>query len=326
MNTLKEPTVSIIMPAYNAQRFLSEAIESILNQSFKDFEFLVMDDGSTDNTWSILQYYAQKDSRIRLFHQENKGVGNSLNYLIEMSRAELIARMDADDISHPERLQQQVNYLRDNPHIGMLSTARITIAPNGFSCDFVCPPNAPVLLADLFAKDINLITHGSVMMRKEVLKSLNEPPYKPIRAQDLDLWKRLIKLTAFSVINTPLYSLRQYSGSITNRWDNRKTIINNQYKKQAEAKNILTDLENKVAILLRMDISSDQGYEYFLNSTALFFNKRYLQALNTLTRVFFCKNKKYKFKSLILMGLILLGPLGLLIYQKFKNYQNYHSI
>src|SRR5688572_29034662 len=116
------PRITVLMPVYNAASFLREAIESILQQTFRDFEFLIIDDGSTDESIAIVQAY--KDPRIRFLQNDaNVGIAATLNRGIEMASCELIARMDADDISYPTRLQKQYDYMTLNPMCALLSTA-----------------------------------------------------------------------------------------------------------------------------------------------------------------------------------------------------------
>ena len=109
------PEVSVIMSVYNGDRFLAAAVESILTQTYDDFEFLILDDGSRDQSPEILQGYAGQDTRIRLLTQANQGLTVSLNQLIEASRGQFIARMDADDVAHPDRLGRQLEFLRQHP-------------------------------------------------------------------------------------------------------------------------------------------------------------------------------------------------------------------
>ena len=117
-----EPAITVLMPVFNGERFLGEAIESILNQTFADFELLIIDDGSTDKTIDIINSY--NDDRIRLIKNEkNLGISRSLNKGIDLARAGLIARMDADDISYPERLERQYNYLAAHSDCALLSTS-----------------------------------------------------------------------------------------------------------------------------------------------------------------------------------------------------------
>lgn len=322
MKRLKEPMVSIIMPAYNAQRFLHEAMESILSQTFTEFEFLIMDDGSTDSTWQILGEYAHKDRRIKLFQQKNQGVAVSLNYLFSVAQGDLIARMDADDISHPERIQHQVNYLCIYPEVGMVSTARLAIAPNGLFFCYICPPDNQALLADLFTKRINLITHGSVMMRKTILTALNEPPYSLIQDhefEDIDLWKRLIKHTTLAVIKTPLYFMRVYSGSVTNLWCQNKSTQGDQNKNSPKLINTVKYLDYKASLLLKKKLVQGQSYECYLNARALYSNRKYVQAFALFSKVLFCKKNNLKSKSFFFWGLVIFGPIGLFIYRKIRN-------
>ena len=111
----KEPLVSVIMSAYNAESTLETAIESILSQSFSNFEFLIMNDGSNDMTSEILENYSQNDKRIRVFQNEkNKGLTKSLNILINLSKGKYIARQDADDFSVYSRLSSQITFLTEN--------------------------------------------------------------------------------------------------------------------------------------------------------------------------------------------------------------------
>ncbi|MCC8152339.1 MAG: glycosyltransferase [Lachnospiraceae bacterium] len=121
-HTKKEnPIVSIIMPVYNAQEFLSEAIESVLNQTFTDWEMIIVDEPTTtDSTDDIIRHYMESDERIRLIINEEKlGISKSLNVALDASRGTYIVRMDADDISLPNRLEEQVKYMERNPDVGI---------------------------------------------------------------------------------------------------------------------------------------------------------------------------------------------------------------
>lgn len=112
----KTPLVTIYMPVYNAERYLSQSIESILNQSFSNFKFIIIDDASTDNSWKIIKSYAKKDSRIiSLKNHINLGVSLTSNIAISKVKTKFLARMDADDISFPDRLEKQLKYLKKNP-------------------------------------------------------------------------------------------------------------------------------------------------------------------------------------------------------------------
>jgi glycosyltransferase involved in cell wall biosynthesis len=123
------PEITVLMPVHNAEQFLREAIDSILSQSFSDFEFLIIDDGSTDDSVSIIRQ--SQDPRIRLIrNEENLGISLTLNKGIELASSDLIARMDADDISYPDRLQKQYNYMKAHPDCALLSTWARVITPD----------------------------------------------------------------------------------------------------------------------------------------------------------------------------------------------------
>lgn len=115
------PKVSVLMPAYNAEKYIAESIESILNQTFQDFELIIIDDCSSDNTWNIMQEYAKKDDRINIFKNEkNLGIGGNRNRLINLARGKYIVWQDNDDISLPERVEKQYTYMEENIGVGIL--------------------------------------------------------------------------------------------------------------------------------------------------------------------------------------------------------------
>ena len=113
-----EPIISVVMPVYNGDKYLQEAIESILNQTEGDFEFIIINDGSTDDSPALIDKYRELDSRIKVITQENKGLISSLNTGIDEAKGKYIARMDADDVSLPERFRTQLEYMEKNSKIG----------------------------------------------------------------------------------------------------------------------------------------------------------------------------------------------------------------
>jgi glycosyltransferase involved in cell wall biosynthesis len=113
--TDKAPLISVCLPVYNTERYVAQAVESILNQTLGDFEFLIIDDGSTDGSLAIVERYSRSDPRIRLTSRTNKGLAPTLQELVTSTRGEFLARMDADDVALPERFARQVEYLRTHP-------------------------------------------------------------------------------------------------------------------------------------------------------------------------------------------------------------------
>ena len=125
------PQISVILPAYNAEKYIETAVTSILLQTFHDYELIVIDDGSTDRTYEIVTSLSDNDKRIRFVSRENRGLVSSLNEGLKLAKAPLIARMDADDIALPERFSEQVNYLNNHSDIVCVGTAQIIIDEDG---------------------------------------------------------------------------------------------------------------------------------------------------------------------------------------------------
>ena len=127
-----QPLVSVVMPVYNAGGFLVEAIKSILKQTYKNFEFIIVDDASTDDSWKILRKFRKKDKRIKTYRfQEKVGVSQTVKYAIEKAKGKFLARMDADDSSYPQRLEKELNYLLKNPETVAIGTQCRLIDKNG---------------------------------------------------------------------------------------------------------------------------------------------------------------------------------------------------
>lgn len=119
---MQNPKVTVLMPAYNAEKYIGTAIESILNQTYKDFEFIIVNDCSTDSTLDIIKKYAKKDKRIRIIsNKKNQKIAQTLNNGLKEAKGKYIARLDADDWSYPERLEKQVNFMEENPDVVLSS-------------------------------------------------------------------------------------------------------------------------------------------------------------------------------------------------------------
>ena len=213
------------MPVYNGEKYLAASIESILNQSFRDYEFLIMDDGSTDSSLQILKFYAEKDPRIHLFHQKNHGIVKSLNTLIDHTQTNLIARMDADDIARPERLEKQMKYLQSHPETVLLGTR----------CKIFRDINKKVNLNDSFTEDflnrwfltINPpFTHSSVLMRKEALLKCHKYRSDFFPAEDYDLWTRIKRYGKVENLPDVLLDYRVIAGSISGKNFSNQIIFN----------------------------------------------------------------------------------------------------
>jgi glycosyltransferase involved in cell wall biosynthesis len=203
---MKETKVSVIMGVYNGERYLHEAIESILQQTFTDFEFIIINDGSNDTASSILQSY--KDPRIVLINNDrNIGLTKSLNRGLEICRGVYIARMDVDDISLPERLERQVRYLDANPEIGLLASSFVYIDEAGNEKMLSNPPTNKAQLKEAMLKE-NQFCHGVVMFRRSCIEKVGS--YRPEfrYTQDYDQWLRILEFYEIASLPEVLYKYR----------------------------------------------------------------------------------------------------------------------
>ena len=188
---MQKPKVSVLMPTYNIAEFLGKAIESILSQSFIDFEFIIVDDGSTDDSTRVLGEYAEKDPRIRIIRNEqNKGIVYSLNRGLKECRGEYIARMDADDIALRDRLERQIAVMEADPHTVVLGAALSYIDKSGKELGVVrrCSLNKSLLAQ-------NPLLHPTVVFRRAVLEQHGLCYLeKYLYAEDYFLWLQLSRL------------------------------------------------------------------------------------------------------------------------------------
>ena len=212
------PTVSVLMPVYNAEPYLAEAVESILGQTFADFELLIVDDGSTDRSRGMLERYAARDGRIRLRSRPNTGYTVALNELLDMAGAELLARMDADDVALPQRLARQVDYLGAHRDVVCVGTAVHFIDAAGrFLREGHPGMDHEEIQHRALAGDCPL-NHPSVMMRRAAVQSVGgyHPEFQP--AEDLDLWLRLGEVGRLTNLPEVLLRYRQHARSFSEQY------------------------------------------------------------------------------------------------------------
>lgn len=200
------PAVSVIMAAYNEEKHVREAIDSILNQTFNNLELIVVDDASTDQTPALLLALAQRDPRLRVItNTENKGRSFSRNRAIQAARANVLAIMDADDFSVPERLQTQWDFMRQHPEVDICGTA-LTIIEDKSLLRKPCT-NSEIRAALLFEC---CMAHPSLLLKKETVLTAGYDETIPV-AEDYHLWLRLCtdKRVTFANLEKPLLHYRQ---------------------------------------------------------------------------------------------------------------------
>ena len=211
---LRDPKVSVLMPVHNSEKYLREAIDSILNQTFVDFEFLIIDDYSTDNSLQIVQSY--NDPRIRLFRNEtNMGIACSLNKGLELAKGEYIAPMDADDVAVIDRFTVQVDFLDNHLSIGIVGSAIEAIDEQGRPFRIVTKPFTDAEIRwHLLLR--NPFTHSAVMLRRKLIEKnrlFYDRQFETV--QDYDFWSRLLLLTKGANISQVLLRYRVHPKSST---------------------------------------------------------------------------------------------------------------
>jgi GT2 family glycosyltransferase len=210
------PAISVLMPVYNAGRFLAPAVESVLAQTFSDFELIAIDDGSSDDSGKVLAAFAARDTRIRVFGQENRGIIATLNRALELARAPLVARMDADDLSRPDRFAKQVGYLGEHPEIAVLSGAMDLIDASGTYVRTDMFPTAPDEVRNELQRR-NCVAHPAVMARTEVLRAAGRYRNTALYAEDYDLWLRISERNQIANLSDVLLSYRVHPVQATTR-------------------------------------------------------------------------------------------------------------
>lgn len=210
------PTVSVLVPVFNSERYIHVAIQSILIQTFVDFELLAIDDGSSDSSLAILRKLEQTDSRLRVFSRENRGVAPTRNELISVARGRYLAKMDSDDISRPQRFEKQVAYLDAHPECVAVGTGALFIDPEGMPLrEFIYETTHDEIdKAHLSGTSGSRICHPSVMMRREAVFRVGNYREEYRFAEDMDLFLRLAEIGKLANLSDILIEYRQHLKSI----------------------------------------------------------------------------------------------------------------
>lgn len=209
------PAVSVLMPCYNCSRWLAEAIDSVLAQTFRNFELLLLDDGSTDGTWKIMQSYRDRDIRIVAMSKRNTGLADTLNVGIAQAKGEWIARIDQDDLCEITRIEQQINFVRNQPNVVLLGSGFDEIDENGrFIMKHLYPPGHCELVRHL-ERLRPFFPHSSAFYRVEVVKQVGGYNPRIHRADDWRLWLQLTQRGEVACLPEPLVKIRKHSGQMS---------------------------------------------------------------------------------------------------------------
>lgn len=266
------PLVTVLMPAYNAAAYIAEAIGSVLTQTFTDFELLIINDGSTDDTEKIIRSF--NDPRIRLINQDNQGVSQTLNNGIGLSLGTYIARFDADDICHPLRLQQQVVFLNQHPGYVLVGSDAEYIDRQGefvFEFRYRAYTNEEI---QALPSHICPFSHPTVMYRKEAVIAAGMYDINAHNFEDHLLWRKMIGVGKVHNISEKLvkYRFNPESVTIDEKWRGKRF---NQIKNRALERGAISEAEGEE--LLQIIRSQDtakikKGAYYSLLSKKFLFN------------------------------------------------------
>lgn len=212
MRDMSEPCITVLIPVYNAELYLKQAIDSVLSQTFTDFELLIINDGSTDSSLDILHSYS--DDRLRIISQSNAGIVKALNLGLDLAKGKYIARMDADDICYPHRLSTQFNFLQENPdYIGVGSNVNWIDKEGDYIFTFINPSSTYEEIKRSFMKD-NPFIHPSMFFLKDEAIAVGKYP-NLLNFEDYGLWKKLLDRGKMCNLNEVLLDYRMNPSSVS---------------------------------------------------------------------------------------------------------------
>lgn len=205
------PEITVLIPVYNGAKHIDEAIESVLNQTFKNFELIIINDGSKDDSQAHLERFAALDKRCRVIQRENKGLVETRNELIALSNSEFLAWLDQDDVCYPTRLEKQVRYLNEHPECVCVGSDVLLIDKDGNPiCDFFKSQSHEALDRGNMAGGGSQICNPSVAFRKSVAIALGGIRKSFVYAEDIDLFLRMAEVGKLAIIPEVLVKYRQH--------------------------------------------------------------------------------------------------------------------
>lgn len=292
------------MPVFNAERYVSDAIESIRQQTFTDFEFLIIDDGSTDRSADIIREHAVLDPRIKTRYRGNNGVVATLNEALDWATGEYIARMDADDVSLPDRLRQQVAHMRSHPDCVAVGSAFIQMDEDDAIIE-QC--SCPLLHAEIDAMHLNALgvglPHPGVLIRADAIRRVGGYRRQFETAEDYDLWLRLGEIGELNNLPEPLLKYRFHLESASKRQLARLGKIAWDALHEARQRRALPPL-------LKPEDSSESTLDVVIISciNGAFYSRNYATARKHLFRLL--RTSRWSARRVRLLLKVLPGPLA----------------
>lgn len=299
------PLVSVIMAVYNAQDYLKEAIDSILTQTYEDIELIIVNDGSNDLSQDIIEQFRIADCRVVSFSHNNKGLPHSLNECIKLSKGKYIARMDADDISLPNRIEEQVRFMEVNPSVGVCGTWAEVFG--GERRTIKHPVEHEALKAKLLFNVC--FVHPTVMIRRCTLIN-NNLTYNTnyVNSQDYKLWSELSKVTIMANIPKVLFRYRVSENSITSITNKKNPELRYNLSKGIY-ESFLTELnlyntEEEYKLHFNVGVKDRiKGEKINLNSLNLYFNKISKANKMNYDKIYLSEVLAFKFVAVVIFRL-----------------------
>ncbi len=271
MNNTK---VSILMSAFNSENFISKSIESVINQSYSNYEMIIVDDGSNDSTKEIIKMHSFKNSKIRLFSKSNSGITESLNYGLSFCQGEWIARLDSDDLCHVDRLKKQIKLAESSKKIGLVGSDAIFINKLDKNLFYYSYPTNHNDLKNNLLSCSKFFAHSSAFYNRKLIESLEGYRERSGMSEDWDLWLRIAYKKEIKNINEPLVKIRIHDNQVSNKnhlnhaYDTRTVVIANILKisKKYDPIEVFTDDEFKnfkMYIIKYLDNLGFKDYQKF---------------------------------------------------------------
>lgn len=297
-----KPTVSVVMSVYNGQTYLPTAIESILSQTFVDFEFIIVDDGSTDSSLEIIRGYEARDDRVRIIlNEKNIGLAKSLNKGIALAQGRFIARMDADDISLPNRFEKQIEYLENNPEIFVLGGSVVSIDDEGRLGKLSAYPLRPQQVKWLLFFGHHL-AHPTSMFRTELFLTLGIKYNENLKTtQDFDIWVQIAERFAIANLPDVLLYYRDHEDNVSHKSSEIQRKTNLQIRQKLICDTLKKNIPMDVVSTCKKPFSS-QRISTVLRSIFLVLSlerKSHLSELDQIDQEFIKQDINYRIGKMI---------------------------
>ncbi len=285
------PKISVLITSYNSEKFIDKALKSLINQTFKDFEIILIEDGSTDSTLEIINTF--KDPRLKIYKKSNTGLIDSLNFGIKKCNSELIARFDSDDLCFKNRLEMQ--YSNFNLNDSVLSSNAILINEKDEIIGKTKFSSKESTIKKSLQNLNNCIIHPTVLINKNYLINSGSYNQHYKDAEDYELWLKISKFGKIKLIEEPLIYLRKHSSNISHL--NLDSQLFSSIKALLKSKlNDSSITEEQISLFVEMLLKKDNSYKHYLNSTNFLINNTsknyYITLLRVLYKLLYKKNKK----------------------------------